>query len=651
MRRLSVTLLIGIALGAASFSSAVRADWFFGLFGSSEEPPAPSADAVSYAVEIVAPDDSLNAILQSASNLYKLRQQPPQNGEGLARRASADLPRLVDALWAEGYYDASATASIDGHTIRMGGAGIESAARAADADINRRVAQVRLDVAFGALYRIGAIKIVEAGTGEAVDDAQIVRPHVLRLAVGDPARANAIRDMLARLTDALRAQSYPLAKVELGEAVVHHPQETVDLLVKVNRGRKAGFGEITVAGTRHLDPAVVRSFIYVEEGDPYSPERIAAMRKSIGQIEAIGSTRILESDHLDANGNLPVTVQVDERKQFAISGAAQYSTIDGPSARAEWVDRNVFGGGERLRLDAAVGYAQQATYETNKEKGWFDPNRMIGRLNANFIKPALGGTRFDYLADVTLAREVTTSYQAEYFNVSQFIRYRFDETLSVQGGWEIERGQSQDSFGNTNYFLSGFVAGARYDTTDNLLDPHRGVRVIASGGAYPEFFGSTINFYQGRAQASTYYSIDEESRYILAGRIGLGASGGAEILAIPDNRRFFAGGGGSVRGYAWRSLSPYGANNEPMGGLSLFEASVEARVKITDEIGVVPFIDAGNAYATAFPDFQQPLRYGVGLGLRYYTGFGPIRLDVAAPLERLPGEAVWALYIGIGQAF
>ena len=106
-----------------------------------------------------------------------------------------------------------------------------------------------------------------------------------------------------------------------------------------------------------------------------------------------------------------------------------------------------------------------------------------------------------------------------------------------------------------------------------------------------------------------------------------------------------------MRGYAWRSLSPYGYNNEPMGGLSLFEASVEARVKVTDDIGVVPFIDAGNAFATAFPDFQQPLRYGVGLGLRYYTGFGPIRLDVAVPLERLPGEAIWALYIGIGQAF
>ena len=405
MRRLSVSLLIGMLLGTAPFASSGRADWFFGFLGSSEEPPAPRPDAVSYAVEIVSPDDAFAAVLQSASNLYRLRQQPPQNGEGLARRASADLPRLVDALWAEGYYDASARAKIDGHVIEMGGAGLEAAAVAADADINRRVAQVRLDVHLGQLYRIGSIRIVDAGTREPVDDPQLFRPHILRLESGDPARANAIRDMVARLTDALRKESYPLAKVDLAEAVVRHREEIVDLLVKVNRGRKAGFGEVSITGTRNLDPDVVRSFIYIEEGDPYSPDKIAAMRKSIGQIEAIGSTRILESDHLDANGNLPITVQVEERKQYAVSAAAQYSTIDGPSARAEWVDRNVFGGGERLRLDGTFGYAQQATYDAVKDTNWFDPNRMMGRLNANFIKPALWGTRNDYLADVTLARE------------------------------------------------------------------------------------------------------------------------------------------------------------------------------------------------------------------------------------------------------
>jgi translocation and assembly module TamA len=647
MSRFGSVLLVGFLAGAA-LSAPARADWFFGLFGGSDAPPAPRPDAVSYSVEFVTPDSSLTDVLQGASNLYRLRQDPPESGEGLARRASADLPRLVDALWAQGYYDASARAVIDGHAIEMGGAGLDAAARAADAARDRSVVAIRLEIHPGALYHIGAIHIVDAQTGAPIDP-EIARPRVLKLASGDPARANAVRDMQARLADAIRATSRPFAKVELAQATVLHETQTVDLLVKVDSGPKAGFGEVTITGARDLDPRVVRSFIYVEPGDPYSPEKIAAMRKSMGQIEAIGSTRILESDHLDRDGNLPIAAQIDERKKYAVSAAAQYSSIDGPSARADWTARNLFGGGERLRLSGLVGYSQETTYNSNT-KDWFDPNRMIGRFNANFIKPALWGTRNDYLADVTLAREVTTSYQAEYFNVSQYIRHRFDENFSVQGGWEVERGTSQDSFGKTNYFLSGVSVGLRYDTTDNPLDPHRGVRVIATGGAYPRFFGSSINLFQGKAQASAYYSIDEDSRYIIAGRIGLGAGGGADILDIPDTRRFFAGGGGSVRGYAYRSLAPLGANGEPIGGQSLFEASMEARIKVTDDIGIVPFVDAGDAYASSFPDFTQ-MRYSVGLGLRYYTGFGPFRVDVAFPLQRQSGEPSMAFYVGIGQAY
>ena len=395
---------------------------------------------------------------------------------------------------------------------------------------------------------------------------------------------------------------------------------------------------------------MVRSFIYVDPGDPYSSAKIAAMRKSMGQIDVIGSTRILESDHLDSNGNLPITVQVEERKPYAANVAAQFSTIDGPSVRGNWTARNLFGGGERLRLATTLGYSTESGNQSGKG-GWFNPNRLIGRFNAGFIKPALYGSRNDYLADVTLAREVTESYNAEYFNTTHVIRHRFTETFAVQGGFELERGASSDSFGKTNYLLVGVNAGLRYDDTDNPLDPKKGFRVIVSGGAYPGFMGSCIDLYQATARASTYYSVDEDGKYILAGRVGLGAGGGATILDIPDNRRFFAGGGGSVRGYAYRSLSPLGANGQPMGGESLFEASVEARIKITDSIGLVPFVDSGMAYASSFPNFQQDMRYAFGLGLRYYTGFGPIRFDVAAPVGRRPGEQPVAFYIGIGQAF
>ena len=365
MSRIRAAAVLLIVLAAPIWAGPARADWprpdwlpadwTFGLFGSEPE-PKPRPDAAAYKVEIEVQNTDLTSLLQDASNLWRLRQDPPETGEGLARRASTDLPRLVDALWAEGYYDASARATIDGQPIAMGGAGLEAAAKAADRDIDRWVVQVRLPVETGAQYRIGEIRVINSQTGEPVD-SDLLRPHVLRLRPGDPARANAIRDMQSRLVDALRAESFPLAKVVEAKAIVRHPEQEVDVLVRVDSGRRGGIGVVTVTGLRDLPEDVVRSFIYVEEGDPYSPQKIAAMRKSLLQIEAIGSVRILESDRFDEYGNLPITVVVDERKLHTVSAAAQYSTLDGPSLRADWVDRNVFGGGERLRLGATLGYS------------------------------------------------------------------------------------------------------------------------------------------------------------------------------------------------------------------------------------------------------------------------------------------------------
>jgi translocation and assembly module TamA len=212
-------------------------------------------------------------------------------------------------------------------------------------------------------------------------------------------------------------------------------------------------------------------------------------------------------------------------------------------------------------------------------------------------------------------------------------------------------GTSTDPFGKTDYTLVGVPLSVRYDTTDNPLDPSRGVRVIGSVASYAKAFGSSVNLIQSKLQASTYYAIDAQARTVLAGRVGLGSLSGASINEIPDSRRFFAGGGGSVRGFAYRSLSPLGPGDVPIGGRSLFEASLEARFRVTDTIGIVPFVDVGSAFASSYPDFRTNLRYAAGLGLRYFTGFGPLRLDIAVPLDRRKGEAPAALYVSVGQAF
>jgi translocation and assembly module TamA len=242
-------------------------------------------------------------------------------------------------------------------------------------------------------------------------------------------------------------------------------------------------------------------------------------------------------------------------------------------------------------------------------------------------------------------------YQAEDEDVTAALRHRFSEAFSVQAGLKAQTGSATDILGKVDYTLVGVPVSVTYDDTDSKLDPTRGFRLNASVAGFPTFLGSSLDLVQAKARASAYYSLDPDSRFVVAGRIGLGAMGGPQLSEIPANWLFYAGGGGSVRGYAYDSLGPTGPFGAVIGGRSLFEASAELRVKVTDTIGLVPFFDTGNAFASSFPNFSQPLYSAVGLGLRYYTAIGPIRVDVAAPLERRRGTGPVALYVSIGQAF
>jgi translocation and assembly module TamA len=630
----------------------------FGLFGSKEKPPDVSATTLPYKLEFDLGDvddaKALTRTLQDASLLYRLRQDAPPDGETLARRMAADLNPLVDALWSQGYFNADVTIVVDGVGLREGsepGAGL---VRALEAHRNRDPAPITVKVAPGPLFQLRNIAVREQGRGSggAIADPQ----KVSRLKQGDPATSAALRSAQAALVDHLRNQSRPLAKIVELRPVVDHAAKIMDVTYVVEPGPVAGFGDVTIGETVDVPPHVVRSFIYLEPGDPYSPKALADTRKSITTIPAIGSARIREADALDARGNLPIFVDVTERPKRLIGFSARYSTIDGPAVKTYWEHRNLFGGAERLRLEADIFFAPRIDGTKIQRFGDFEESDIGARFSFSFMKPALNGSRYDWLLDGMGTRErVGTNryggYTARYANVTTAIRRRFSDTFSVQAGIEVERGQTSDVLGQVDYTLVGIPLSVKYDSTDSLLDPTRGIRATASVTPYPTFLGSTVGIVQTKAAVSAYYALDEDARYVLAGRIGFGSIVGAGLDDIPATRRFYAGGGGSVRGYAYRTLSPLGPLGRLTGGRSLFEGSVEARIKITDTIGVVPFFDAGTAFESSFPDFKETLRMSAGLGLRYYTAIGPIRLDVAAPLNGRKGDKPVAVYVSIGQAF
>ena len=479
--------------------------------------------------------------------------------------------------------------------------------------------------------------------------------RIVRLKPGDPAAAADLRAAQARIVDYFRKEGRPLAKVASIAPVVDHAAHVMDVTFTVDPGPVAPFGEATMNGPHDFDPAIARSFLYIYPGEPYSPQAVADARNSIRQIPAVGGVRITEGTVLDAYGRLPYTVDVEDRLPYAVGASAKYSTTNGPAGQVYWEDRNVFGGAERLRLQADVFYAPP-WYVTSQDIRSFSIDDIGWRFSASFLKPALWGTPNDLLVDA-LGERVSTSgagffgYEAEDADVTAALRHRFNQDFWVQAGVEAQTGVATDALGRVNYTLIGVPVSANYDTTDSKLDPTRGVRMNASVDGFPTAFGSSVDLIQAKARASAYYSIDPDSRFVLAGLVGAGAMGGAELADIPANWRFYAGGGGSVRGYAYNSLGPYGPFGAVIGGRSLFQLSAELRVRVTDTIGIVPFFDAGNAYASNFPNFSAPLYKAVGVGLRYYTAIGPIRADLAFPLEQRPGAGRVAFYVSIGQAF
>ena len=646
-----------MACAAMLACGSARAFDFFGLFGSDDTPPPASADALPYSVKFDAgdADKSLVTALKDTSGLYRLRQDAPPDGDTLMHRVTGDFAPLVDALWGAGFYDATVEIAIGDAVIHIGQDQTAAAARAAEAYRGREAVPITIKVVPGPLFSLGFVTVLDAVTRAPFGPDELPA-RVIGIKTGDPATASDIRAAQARMLDYFRAQSHPLAKVVKLEPIVDHEARRMDLTIVLDPGPRAGFGQVTVRGPDGFDSRIVSSFIYIDEGDPYSPKKLSDTRESVRQIPALGSIRLREATALDQNGNLPIFVDATDRLPYVVGFGAKYSTTDGPGGQVYWQDRNLFGGAESLRLESDLFVNPRHDGTRIERFGDLKRSDLGGRFKASFLKPALGGTRNDLLIDA-LAENTRTGgdrfggYTGRLGDATVAIRHRFDETLSIRAGVEGMTGHSTDVLGKVQYTLIGPFVGVTYDTTDSKLDPTRGLRINASFAPYPRFLGSTLDLAVAKAQASTYWALDEDARYVLAARVGFGSMSGASLGEIPANLRFYGGGGGSVRGYRYQSLGPQGPFGYVIGGRSLFEASAELRIKITETIGIVPFFDAGNAFRSSLPNFTDALQMSAGLGLRYYTAIGPIRVDVAAPLNPRRGDKPVTLYVSIGQAF
>ncbi|MBV9078478.1 MAG: BamA/TamA family outer membrane protein, partial [Methylobacteriaceae bacterium] len=522
-----------LALASVAGTTPVRAFSFFGLFGD-EDPPTPSAASLPYAVTFeTRGDDGQTGTLRDASTLQALRDDAPPDSFTLVARARGDLPALVDALWAQGYYNAQVLIEVAGVPLSLTSRDDAAATRAADAYRDRAAVPVRVTAETGPLFTLRQVAVLEAGTRLPVPPEDLP-PRIVQLNPGDPARAPDLRAALARIVDWYRAQGHPLVKVAPPEPVVDHAAQTVDVAFLVAPGPKAGFGAVAVSGPERFDPRIVRSFLYLEPGQPYSPKAVEDTRRSIASIPAVGSVRIREADGLDPDGNLPLFVTVTDRPDNLIGASGGYSTLDGPNGRVYYENRNLFGGAERLRLQGDLFLAPRVDGTRLRSIGDFKLSDLGRRVSASFLKPALGGSRVDLLVDAQAERNRVGGgrfggYTLRDAGGTAALRYRVDDALSASFGFKGERGRTTDAISAVNYGLFGLPLGVRFDSTDNALGPTTGVRVNATLTPYlgfdgrsftgrpgaPVVTGGTPDFTRATLAASGYLPVDEDGRVVL----------------------------------------------------------------------------------------------------------------------------------------
>lgn len=630
---LTRALALGLALGLAQGSTA-RA-----------------ADVLPYRI-VIAPtgDATLDQVIADASLLVALREGAPVGPFALVARAESDAARIETILRSLGHYDGLVHVRVAGLALRDPGLlGLLEALPPASQ------VKVRVEVDPGPLYRIGAARLegpVPAGPRAAFD-----------LRAGDPARAERVLAAGDAVLQALREDGYALARVPPPEALVNHATRTMDVTVVAEPGPQVTLGPVSVIGLDRLREDYVRRRLGLKAGDPFSPSRLEAARRDLLVHGVLAWARLTPGTEPDPEGRLPLTLELAERPPRVVRLGAAYASDEGATLSAAWTHRNLFGRAEQLSLQGELGRAFQ-----NR------PEALNYLARGTLRIPDLWVRDRDLRLDLAAVSESLDAYDRDAVTAALALERRFSPRLTAGAGLAFEDARVTQDAATQDYRLLSLPLTLASDSADDPLDPRQGLRLSAAVTPAQILEGEpSTGFVVVRAAVTGYWSLPgiplgwagggeaqtpptapggawDPRRAVLAGRLVLGSILGATPSQVPPDWRFYAGGGGSVRGYPFQSIGPRTVFDQPAGGDGLLEASVELRQPLRARWALVLFADAGAVSEDGIPGTGD-LAVGVGLGVRYQTPVGAVRVDVATPLNPASGDSPVQLYIGIGQAF
>ncbi len=562
----------------------------------------------------------LERTFERMSALYRGDNRPATAAQ-IASRANSDTALMKRLLFSEGWYAGTSEALVD----------IVEQARAA----------ITMIAVPGDRYHWREITLDLIPQ----DKPELAEGFGLR--VGDPIRAIAVEEAEGALLRRLLESGYPFAEIGARDVVLDTDAPTGTYLLTGDTGPAGIFGDIAMTGFQPFDVEHAGVIARFEPGQPFDARLVDDFRRALIATQQFGGVSVSTVDtglrEPDGRAVTEIRVVGNRGPQRLLTGQIGYSTGEGFRAEALWRHRALLRPEGSFTARAVAGTQEQRIAANLIMSNWKQRDRTLdlGFDIANLDRPAYRARIATVSA--TLGRASTAIWQK---------RWTWRAGFELQASDERERAELGPGEGlpdeRRRFFIAALPLQLGYDRSDDLLDPTRGFRLaLQLTPEISEQAGSVETYARGILDGSAYRGFGES--FVLAARTRLGSIVGAPRDAIAPTRRLYSGGGGSVRGFEFQGVGPLGINDRPTGGRGLFEASVEGRYRFGD-FGVVGFFDAGSVNEGSLPSLDN-MRYGVGVGGRYYTSFGPIRIDIARAINRQPRDPKVALYISIGQAF
>ncbi len=566
--------------------------------------------------------ESLEGDLRDASLLLAGERDKGTSELDTFANARAEYARLLGALYARGHYSPVINVLVDGR----------EAASIAPLDAPTTIARVVVIVDPGPQFRFSRAELAPLAPGTALSK---------EFATGRIAASGTIRDAVTAGVDGWRNIGHAKADVAGQDLAANHDNATLAASVKLRPGPRLRFGPLAIEGNLRMRENRVRKIAGLPVGAVFSPAELDRVENRLRRTGIFRSVTITEAEAISTPDLLGITATVVEEKTRRYSIGAEIASLDGVALTGFWLHRNLLGGGERFRIEGSV------TNIGAQSSG------VDYRLGVTIDRPATltPDTTLSFATDV--ARLDDEDYRANLFSIGATFSHVFSNELSARLGITYDYAEGSDDAGDFRYRNLALPVGVVWDRRDNAANATKGFYLDAEAKPFVGF-GTTESGARLTVDARAYRGFGENARVVLAGRLQAGAVYGSSLVGTPRDFLFYSGGGGTVRGQPYQSLGVFELENGGVpfksGGTFFLASSVEARVKVTDKIGVVGFFDVGHVAAGGFGNASGDWHSGAGLGLRYDTGFGPIRLDVAAPVGGNTGDGV-QIYIGLGQSF